>query len=487
MAKILDFAAVDERMAWLQSASLTSVVDDSLEALRAGVDEDILWASGMLTATHFVNNQAHILLGFVSHAAIGCEDARRLAQHQIPRIRHLLLLQALHQVVFDMHEPCMSPDHLLPCGPLYEDTIEQNIRMLRADIRRGEYSRSDYRFNALERELPRDDLIGLLLDIGLEGMTTDDHTLITPALSLGMLELVGWERGFDMLRCALRYSASFPRNFAPYDRADELAARYDIASGVSASGLQPDRIQVLRQTFHDTPPEDRPAAAARALAEEGFSPETILAAVSLTGCDYYLMVEPVPHDDFDAVSREVAPIHMGTSTNALRSMVPYMSPRTQVLAAIQGGSLLQRGPSVLNADFEFVPFKPARAFPYSEDVRSLNRQSPEQFIRTLKTALYAHDYQLSTAVVQAYADAGTDPAWLIAALTEVACTDDGTLMHNIKHLNSMVEEFQSCQHPDRWNYLIVASRFIAWYAGKRQSVYAHAVTILQEQTEDDSR
>lgn len=481
----LDFAAVDERIAWLQSASPTSVVDGTVDALRTGVDEDTLWASGALTATYFVNNQAHNLLGFVSHAAIGCEDARRLAKHQTPLIRHLLLLQALHQVVFDMHEPCMSPYRLLTCPPLYEDTIEENIRRLRTDVRMGEYSRSDHRFTALERDLPRADLIDLLLDIGLEGIVTDDHTLITPALLLGMTELVGWERGFDMLRCALRYSASFPRSFAPYDRAAELAARYHIASGVFASGLQPDRIQPLRQKFLDAPPEDRPLVAARALAEEHFSPETVLAAVSLAGCDQYLMVEPVPHDDFDAVSREVAPIHIGTSTNALRSMVPLMSPRTQVLAAIQGGSLLERGPSVLNADFEFVPFVPARGFPYAEDVRLLARQSPEQLIKTLKTAVYAHDYRLSTAAVRAYADAGSNPALLIAALTEVACTDDGTLMHNVKHLNSMVEEFQSCQHPDRWNYLIAAARFIAWYAGKNQGVYAHAAAILQEQAEAD--
>ncbi len=474
MVEQLDWAEVDAHIEWLQSTTPDAVVADVRARLNAGVAEDVLWATGILTATHYVNNQAHNLLGFVSHAAIGCEDARRLAQPQDTHIRQLLLVQALHQVVFDMHDPCMGPYRLLPCRPLDEATTEYNIEMLRLDVRMGEYSRSDHRFVALERDLPRAKLIDLLLDIGLEGIVTDDHTLITPALALGMVDLVGWERGFAMLRCALRYSASFPRNFAPYDRAVELAATYDIADGVSANMLQPERIQGLRQRFHDAPPDERPVVAARALAEDGYSPATVLAAVSLTGCDFYLMVEPVPHDDYDAVSREVAPIHIGTSTNALRSMVPYMSPRTQVLAAIQGGSLLERGPSVLSADFAFIPFVPERAYPYAEDVASLTGQTPNQLIETLKSALYAHDYRLSTAAVQAYADRDADPAALIAALTAVACTDDGTLMHNVKHLNSMVEEFMSCSHPDRWHYLIAAARFIAWYAGKNQSVYARA-------------
>jgi hypothetical protein len=480
MAENLDWAAVDAQIEWLRSTTSGTIVEETLAALKAGVDEAVLWAAGALTATHYINNQAHNLLGFVSHALIGCEDARRLAQGKEPRIRHLLLVQALHQVVFDMHEPSMSPFILLPCSPLKAETTEQNIALLWADVRIGEYSRGDHRFNALARALTREALIDLLLDIGLSGITTDEHTLITPSLALGMVEFMGWERGFDMLRCALRYIASFAHDRAAYEQAVALAEHYGIAKGAATSGLQPDRIQALRQAFHEAQPDGRPGIAANALADEGVSPETVLAAVSLVACDFYLMADPVPHDDFDAISREVAPVHIGTGTNALRSMLPAMSPPTQVLAAVLGGSLLQRGPATLNESFEFVPFAPARAYPYTEDVQPLVGQSSAQLLETLKSALYAHDYQESTAAVQAYAESGAAAATLIAALTAVACTDDGTLMHNIKHLHSMVEEFEACPHSDRWQFLIAAARFMAWYAGKNQDVYDRAMAVLLE-------
>jgi hypothetical protein len=277
-----------------------------------------------------------------------------------------------------------------------------------------------------------------------------------------------------MLRCTLRYSASFPRNFAPYDRALKLRQQYGLENGAKSSALQPERIQVLREAFHTAQPVQRPEIAARAMAEDGYSPATVLAAVTLTGADFYLMAEPVPQADFDAISREVAPMHIGTSTNALRDGLKYMSPRTQALAAIQGGSILERGPSVLNKDFEFVPFEPRRPYPYPDDIVRLAKHSPPELLPILRQALHDHDYHTSTAAVWNYADQQGDPDVLIALLIEVACTDDGTLMHSVKHLNSMVEEFTSSTHRDRWNYLIAATRFMTWYAGLNTGAYQRA-------------
>jgi hypothetical protein len=145
------------------------------------------------------------------------------------------------------------------------------------------------------------------------------------------------------------------------------------------------------------------------------------------------------------------------------------------LAAIQGGSLLERGPSVLNADFQFVPFTPRQPYPYPEDVARLRGQSPAALLDLLRAALPAHDYGTATAAVRAFADAGGDPEALIALLTEVACTDDGTLLHNFKHLYAMVMEFRASPHPDRWQYLIAAARWIAWYAGKNTRAWRLAM------------
>jgi hypothetical protein len=394
-----DKAQVRELMEWLRHAQVETIVEETAERLQNGVDEDALWAAAALTAARYVNNQAHNMLGFVSHAIIGSEDARRLSATQDTRTRHMLLIQAVYQVVFDMHDPCMGPYELFPVKGVREETVEENIRMLRMDARIGEYSRCDHRFVTLEQDLPRDDLINLLLEIGLEGMTTDDHTYISPILCLGMIDLVGWEDGFELLRGTVRYNASFPRDFEPHDRAVALREEYGLTEGAPNSEFDAEQIEPLRQAFHAATPVERPMLAAKFMAD-GHAPETVLSAVSLAGCDMYLMAEPVPHEDFDAISREVAPIHIGTCISALRAGMKYLNPGMKTLAVIRGGSQLERGPSVLNEVFEFIPFEPVRAYPYAEDVEALAGQSPEALLTTLRASFEPHDYRTANSCRQ---------------------------------------------------------------------------------------
>ena len=296
-----------------------------------------------------------------------------------------------------------------------------------------------------------------------------------------MIDLIGWQQGFDLLRVAIRYSASFPRNFEPYDRALNLQGQYGLEAGATSSAYQPEHVDQLRAAFLSAPPSDRPEIAARSLAD-GLSPDTVLAAVCLVACDLYLMTDPVPHEDFDAVSREVAPMHLNTSTSALRTMLPRLSPRIAALAAIQGGNLLERGPSVLNADFEFILFEPSRAYPYPEDEEVLSGYAPEALLIALHDALNDRDTRAATAAASAYTKSGAPAEDLIAELTAVACTDDGTLMHSIKHMGALTREFALCAHRDRGNYLIAASRFMAWYAGKNVEVYRRAINAIGDES-----
>ena len=347
---------VNELIAWLRTTTPDRVMREAAVKLADGVAENDLWAAGMLSAAHYVNNQSHNTMGFVSHAMIGCEDARQLAQGQPVRIRRLLILQALHQVVVDMHDPYFAPYALTPMWPVHEATIDESIRRLRFDVRMGEYLAVDHRVVGLNESLSQADLADLILDIGLEGIVTDDHTLISPVLSMSMLDLLGWECGFDLLRWAPRYSASFPIDFAAYDRCVALRAAFGLLDGPRVTGFQPEKIEVLRRRYLACEPAARPEFVARALAEEGCAPATLIAAAGRAACDMYLMVEPVPHTDYDAISREVAPIHIGNSLRLLGEALPYMKPGTQVLAALQAGSLLQRGPSVINREFRFDTF-----------------------------------------------------------------------------------------------------------------------------------
>ena len=464
----------DDLIQWLRHSHPDTVVDEIIDKLDNGVAIENLWAAGALTAAKYVSNQARNLLGFVSHAMIGCEDARQAAVGQPEHIQRLLLIQALSQVVVDLHDPCFAPYELFDVWGIEESSPEESIAQLRNDVKFGEWLRADHRLVGLERTIPREDLIDVMLDIGLEGIVTDDHTLITPSLSMDMMELTGWDAGFPMLRGTMRYSCTFPRNLAPYAHATELVSRYALGDGPVDGAFDEASAASLRHTVLQANAEERPEIVARALAHDGMSAETVMAALSLAACDMYLQVDPVPHDDFDAVSREVAPIHIGTTLNVLRSSLPRMKPRTQSLAVVMAGCLLERGPSVLNEDFEFVPFVASRSYPYEEDVESLLGHTAQELLGELDDALHSHDVRRTTALVRAYHLNGGDAEDLISELVRVACTDDGTLMHNVKHLHACLEEFRMSSHPDKWNFLIAAAKWVSWYAGKDTRIFDRA-------------
>jgi hypothetical protein len=477
-------AIVDELIGWLRTTTPARIMDEAAEKLAAGVAEDDLWAASVLTASHYVNNQAHNLMGFVAHSMVGCEDARRLAQGQPRRIRSLLLMQSLHHTVADLHDPSFAPYELLPFWPIHEPTVAEGIEWLRRDVRIGEYSRADHRLVGLNEHLAPQEIADLVLDIGLEGMVTDDHTVISPTLLLGMIDLVGWACGFELMRWAVRYSASFPRDFSGYERSVVLAQEFGLQEGAPVSDFQADRVLALRSRFLSAEPAARPQIVVHALAREGCSPATIVAAAAQAACDMYLMVEPVPHADFDAISREVAPIHMGNCLRTLATALAYMSPRTQVLAALQAGSQLERGPMIIDADFCHSPFVPASSYPYGDDMAALEGYSASELLDYLREVVPCHDCRRVTAAVRAYANQGGDGETLIALLTQLACTDHGTLMHNIKHLNSMVIEFrratlQQGSHPDHWNFLIQAAKFLTWYYGLTTDAYQRADAALE--------
>jgi hypothetical protein len=109
----------------------------------------------------------------------------------------------------------------------------------------------------------------------------------------------------------------------------------------------------------------------------------------------------------------------------------------------------------------------------------LRGKSAEALLALLRDGTTAHAYRTVTAAVRAYADGGGDPEAMIATLTEIACTDNSTLLHNFKHLNAMVKEFRASAHPDRWNYLIAAARWMAWYAGIDRSAYEQAIGAME--------
>ena len=78
-----------------------------------------------------------------------------------------------------------------------------------------------------------------------------------------------------------------------------------------------------------------------------------------------------------------------------------------------------------------------------------------------------------------YADSGYDPGAYFERLAEIACRDDFTEMHALKHFQAIVDEYYSTREPYRWLHMVSAAKSAAiMHAGREQKVYHQAKELL---------
>jgi hypothetical protein len=83
------------------------------------------------------------------------------------------------------------------------------------------------------------------------------------------------------------------------------------------------------------------------------------------------------------------------------------------------------------------------------------------------------------ALAQQYADLGYAPEPLITMLGKIACRDNFTEMHALKHHQATFEEFHATRPSLRWRHLVAAVQAAAISHGRIQDVYSHADELMQ--------
>src|SRR5438105_4352309 len=84
----------------------------------------------------------------------------------------------------------------------------------------------------------------------------------------------------------------------------------------------------------------------------------------------------------------------------------------------------------------------------------------------------------AAALAQQYANAGYAPEALIARLGKIACRDNFSEMHALKHHQATYEEFHATRPSLRWRHLVAAVQAAAISHGRIQDVYEHAVMVV---------
>ena len=82
------------------------------------------------------------------------------------------------------------------------------------------------------------------------------------------------------------------------------------------------------------------------------------------------------------------------------------------------------------------------------------------------------------ALAQQYADKNYAPEALIEVLGKIACRDNFTEMHALKHHQATYEEFYATRPSLRWRHLVAAVQASAISHGRIQDVYDHAAEVM---------
>jgi hypothetical protein len=183
-------------------------------------------------------------------------------------------------------------------------------------------------------------------------------------------------------------------------------------------------------------------------------------------------------------------VHINTGANTRRYLLrqPELSRRTKLRALL----VWHTGPEVRMAQRMLAPTRQ----PEPERVASLPARSQGELIDAIEALIASlpvgerlpkanlaswrstDEVKHAAALAQQYADSGYAPEPLVAALGKIACRDNFTEMHALKHHQATYEEFHTTRPSLRWRHLVAAVQAAAISHGRIQDIYEHAAEVM---------
>src|SRR5262249_48502489 len=184
-------------------------------------------------------------------------------------------------------------------------------------------------------------------------------------------------------------------------------------------------------------------------------------------------------------------VHINTGANTRRYVLrqPELSLRTKLRALL----VWHTGPEVmmvqrmLAADVQPEPARVAALPPRAQDellddIATLIARLPVgERLPTANLATWrcTDEVKQAAALAQQYANAGYAAEPLITLLGTIACRDNFTEMHALKHHQATFEEFYATRPSLRWRHLVAAVQAAALSHGRIQEGWEHAAEVME--------
>jgi len=417
------------------------------------------------------------------HPLAGLHAVRNIAARLPGEYAPLPVIQNVAVANKHIHSPAMGPYILADAQPVSEvDSVEATLESFRMAAGRGVYNACDHYFLYLLGQLSPMQVLEHLLQIAIPKNQLDDHYFLFPVFTWRALEYFGWEYAKYIGRAPVRY-VTRPTMPASLDDVDTLIAKFGLLERDRRAATGEDETAAITALAEEVGRVSRfsaiPEMLARALAD-GLSLEGAGEALSVGGSTLFLRSQTGNPMD----------VHINTGVNTRRYLLrqPELSLRTKLRALL----MWHTGPEVMMAQRMLAPDlqpEPDRvaALPWhtqddllteiEELISSLpvGERLPKAGLATWRST---DEVKQAAALAQQYAISGYAPEALITLLGKIACRDNFTEMHALKHHQATYEEFHATRPSLHWRHLGAAVQAAAISHGRIQDVYEHAAEVM---------
>jgi len=474
--------SIEPLVRFVEETAPEDIVARTNEKLAAGTPtKNMLLASALAVVRSSDLPPGHH--GGPLHPLAGLHAVRHIAARLPGEYARMPVIQNVAVANKHIHSPAMGPFILADAKPVSEgESVDATMQAFRQAMGRGVYNACDHYFlYLLEHQSPMK-VLELLLEAAIPKNQLDDHYFLFPVFTWRGLEYFGWEYAKYIGRAPVRYVTRPTAPTTTHD-VDVLISRYELLErGLRAKtgDDETDAITALADEIGRVNDfAEIPEMLARALAE-GLSLEGVGEGLSVGGSTLFLRSQTGNPMD----------VHINTGANTRRYLLrqPELSRRIKLQALL----VWNTGPEVRMAQRMLA----AETQPESERVASLPAHTQDELIEeiaslidrlpvgerlpaaNLATWRSTDEVKEAAALAQQYADRDYAPGPLITLLGKIACRDNFTEMHALKHHQATYEEFHATRPSLRWRHLVAAVQAAAISHGRIQDVWEHAAEVM---------
>ena len=417
------------------------------------------------------------------HPLAGLHAVRHIAARLPGEYAMLPVIQNVAVANKHIHSPAMGPFILAEAKPVSEkDSVEATLAAFRAAVGRGVYNACvHYVLYLLERLSPMQ-VLEHLLQVAIPKNQLDDHYFLFPVFTWRALEYLGWEYARFIGRAPVRYITrpSDPTSLEEVDRLIDTHRLLERELRVKTGDDETAAVTALANEIGRCSKfTEVPEMVAQALGD-GLSLEGVGEGLSVGGSTLFLRSQTGNPMD----------VHINTGANTRRYLLrqPELSLRIKLQALL----VWHTGPEVRMAQRMLAP----DIQPEPERVAALPVRTQDELLGEiagligslpvgerlpaagLATWRSTDEVKQAAALAQQYANREYASEALITLLGKIACRDNFTEMHALKHHQATYEEFHATRPSLRWRHLVAAVQAAAISHGRIQDIYEHAAEVM---------